>query len=94
MSNPLKDAGLSLEELKLVAESRGIRGYESMSEDKLLNALNPLEQTKKCKKPKTSSFKSKIEEIKKEINESRYKFSKLKIKCFFFFMKKTLLNQE
>ena len=83
MSNPLKDAELSLEELKLVAESRGIRGYESVSEDKLLNVLNPLKQTKKCKKTKTSSFKAKIEEIKKEFNESRYKFSKLKIKCFF-----------
>ena len=47
MSNPLKDAGLSLEELKLVEKSRGIRGYESMSKDKLLNVLKPLKQTKK-----------------------------------------------
>ena len=31
MLNPLKDAGLSLEELKLVAKSRGVRGYENMS---------------------------------------------------------------
>ena len=54
MSNPLKDVGLSLEELKLVEKSGGIRGYESMSEDKLLNVLNPLKQTKKCKKPKKS----------------------------------------
>ena len=86
MSNPLKDAGLSLEKLKLVAEARGIKGYESMSEDELLNVLNPLKQTrkgkkkKKSKKPKTSSFKTKIEEIRKEFNESSYKFSKLKIK--------------
>ena len=36
MPNPLKDVGLSLEQLKLVPESRGIRGYETMSEDKLL----------------------------------------------------------
>ena len=41
MSNPLKDEGLSLKELKLVARSRGMNGYESMSEDELLNALNP-----------------------------------------------------
>ena len=47
MPNPLKDAGLSLEELKLVEKSRGIRGYESMSKDKLLNVLKPLKQTKK-----------------------------------------------
>ena len=80
MSNPLKDAGLSLEELKLVAKSRGVRGYESMSEDKLLNVLNPLKQTKKGKKSETSFFKAKIEEIRKKFNELRYKFSKLKIK--------------
>ena len=49
MPNPLKDSGLSVEELKLVAESRGIRSYESMSEDELLNVLNPLKQTKKVK---------------------------------------------
>ena len=85
MSNPLKDAGLSLDELKLVADARGIKGYESMSKDELLNILNPLKQTKKGKKPKKSkktktSFKAKIEEIRKEFNESRHKFSKLKIK--------------
>ena len=71
---------LSLNELKLVADVRGIKGYESMSEDELLDVLNPLKQTKKGKKSKTSSFEAKIEEIRKEFNESRYKFCKLKIK--------------
>ena len=52
MSNPLKDTGLSLNELKLVADARGIKTYESMSEDELLSVLNPLKQTKKGKKPK------------------------------------------
>ena len=84
-SNPLKDAGLSLDELKLVSDAAGIKGYESMSKDGLLNVLNPLKQTRKGKKPKKSkksktSFKAKIEEIRKEFNESRHKFSKLKIK--------------
>ena len=78
MSNPLKDAGLSLDELKLLADYRCIRGYESMSKDNLLNVLNPLKQTKEGKK--TSFFKAKIKEIRKKFNESRYKFSKLKIK--------------
>ena len=73
MSNPLKDAGLFLKELKSVARTRGIKGYKSMSEDDLLNVLNPLKQTKKGKK-------TRIEEIREEYNESRYKFSKLKIK--------------
>ena len=33
MSNLLKDLGLTLEDLKVVAEARGTKGYESMSED-------------------------------------------------------------
>ena len=86
MSNPLRNAGLSLNELKLVANVRGIKNYESMPEDELLSVLNPLKQTKKGKKlkkdkkPKISSFKAEIEQIRKEFNDSRHKFSKLKIK--------------
>ena len=37
-------------------------------------------KAKKGKKPKTSFFKARIEEIREEYNESRYTFSKLKIK--------------
>ena len=37
---------LSLTELKLIAKIRGIKGYESMSEDKLLSALNKSEPVK------------------------------------------------
>ena len=33
---------LSLNELKLVAKSRGIKGYKSMSEERLLSALSEL----------------------------------------------------
>ena len=33
-------ANLSLNELKVIARIRGIKGYESMSKDKLLSALN------------------------------------------------------
>ena len=40
MSNLLEDLGLTLEDLKVVAEARGIKNYESMSEDELLSALN------------------------------------------------------
>ena len=86
MSNPLRNAGLSLNGLKLVANVRGIKNYESMPEDELLSVLNPLKQTKKGKKlkkdkkPKISSFKAEIEQIRKEFNDSRHKFSKLKIK--------------
>ena len=37
---------LSLNELRLAAKIRGIKGYESMSEDKLLSALNVSELIK------------------------------------------------
>ena len=38
------------------------------------------QKAKKVKKAKTSFSKAKIEKIRKEFNESRYKFSELKIK--------------
>ena len=80
MSNSLKDLEPSSEELKAIAEIRGIKGYKSMSKGELLSVLTPSKQAKKSKKPKTSFSKAKTEKIRKEFNESRYKFSKLKIK--------------
>ena len=41
---------ISLKELKLIAKSRGIKGYKSMSEDRLLSALNALESVKENEK--------------------------------------------
>ena len=80
MSNSLKDLELSSEELKAIAKIRGIKGYKNMSEDDILSALNLSKPAKKGKKPKANFSKVKIEKIRKEFNESRYKFSKLKIK--------------
>ena len=40
---------LSLNELKLIAKSRGMKGYKCMSEDRLLSTLNSSESTKKKK---------------------------------------------
>ena len=48
---------LSLNELKLVAESRGIKGYKSMSEERLLSALS----------------KSKLVESKNSFDDKRLK---------------------
>ena len=83
MSNPLKDLELSSEELKelaiLRAKKRNIKGYKSMSEDRLLSALKESESLKESKKPKTNFSKARIEKIRKEFNESRCKFSKSKI---------------
>ena len=51
-----------------------------MSRDELLSIIfpskkeNKAKKAKKGKKPKTSFSKSKIEKIRKEFNESRYKF--------------------
>ena len=39
-----------------------------------------IKTSKKGKKPKTDFFKARIEKIRKEFNESRYKFPKLKMK--------------
>ena len=51
-----------------------------MSENELLRSLTSSKPVKKGKKPKTNFCKTRIEKIRKEFNESRYKFSKLKIK--------------
>ena len=51
-----------------------------MSEDRLLSALKDSESLKESDKPKTNFSKERIEKIRKEFNESRHKFSKLKIK--------------
>ena len=51
-----------------------------MSKDELLRSLTPSRPVKTGKKPKTNFSEARIEKIRKEFNESRYKYSKLKIK--------------
>ena len=75
MSNSLRDLGLTLEDLKAVAEVRGIKDYENMSEYELSSLIDPSKKAKKTtkkakkgKKPKTSFSKAKIEKIRKEFN--------------------------
>ena len=51
-----------------------------MSRGELLSVLTPLKPAKKGKKLKPNFSEPRIEEIRKEVNESRYQFSKLKIK--------------
>ena len=57
MSNPskdleisLEDLGLSLEDLQVIAQFRGIKDYESMSKDELSNIIFPSKKAKKAKK--------------------------------------------
>ena len=76
---------LSLNELKLIAKFRGIKGYKNMSKDELLSVLNAPESLKESEnnfdntKPKLKFSKSRIEEIRKNLNELRHKFSKSEI---------------
>ena len=76
MLNPsLKDLNLSSKELKqitkLLAKEGGIKGYESMPENKLLSALKESEK---------SFDKTKIEKIREELKKLEHKFSKSEIK--------------
>ena len=67
---------LSLNELKLIAKSRGIKGYKSMSKERLLSVLNESESAKSKKKFDDERLKK----IRKDFNELRDKFVKPKIK--------------
>ena len=72
MSNPLKDLKLSLEELKAIAEIRGIKGYKSLSKNELITDLTLSKPVRKGKKTKINFSEVRIEGIRKEFNESRY----------------------
>ena len=63
---------LSLDQLKLVEKSRNIRDYENESKKDLIKVLSK-------PKPKVRINKKKFEEIRKDFNELRYKFSKKEI---------------
>ena len=79
MINSLKD--LVLEDLQAIAQVRGIKDYKIMSRDELLSIIFPTKKAKRArkgKKPKTSFSKARIEDIREEFKESRYKCSKLK----------------
>ena len=62
---------ISPKELNVIAKMRGIKGYKSMSEDRLLSALNapqPLKEIEKSfddTKPKSNLSKARIEKIRK-----------------------------
>ena len=76
---------LSLNELKLIAKSRSIKGYKRMLEHELFSSPNASESLKESAKnfddpkPKTNFSKARTEKIRKEFNESRHKFYKSKI---------------
>ena len=68
---------LTLNELKLIAKSRGIKGYKSMSEERLLSSLNESESVKETEK---NFDDARIEKIKKDFNELRDKTKEIEKK--------------
>ena len=69
----LDDLKLSLDELRLVAKNRGIKGYKSMSEERLLSVLS------KPKLIKNNVDDERLKKIREDLNKSRYEFFKSKI---------------
>ena len=67
---------LSLNELKLVAKSRGIKGYKSMSKERLLSALSKSELVES----KNSFDDKRLKKVRKDLNELSDRFSKPQIK--------------
>ena len=67
---------LSLSELKLITKIRGIRGYKSISKERLLSALSESESVESEK----SLDNAKIKKIIEEFNKLKDRFLKPKIK--------------
>ena len=67
---------LSLNELKLIAKGRGIKGYKSMSKERLLSALNE----SKSVKSENDFDDERLKKIIEKFNKSIDKFLKPKIK--------------
>ena len=65
---------LSLDEVRLIAQSRNISDYENKSKEDLIKALSTPKP-----KPKIIISKKQSEEITKDFNELRQKFSKKEI---------------
>ena len=65
----MPNLNLSLDDLRTLAKIKGIRGYESMSKERLISSINESEKES-----------AKIEKIKKDFNELRDRLSKPKIK--------------
>ena len=68
---------LSLKELKTIAKIRGIKGYKSMSEERLLSVLNESESVKESEK---NFNDARVEKSKKDFNKLKDRLSKPKVK--------------
>ena len=68
----LRIINLSLNELKLVAQNRNISSYENKPKKDLVKALS-------MPKPKIRRNKKKLKAIRKDFDQLRHKFSKIKV---------------
>ena len=68
---------LSLNELKQIAKMRGIKGYKSMSEERLISSIIESEPLKESEKIFDNA---RIEKIKKDFNKLRDRLFKREIK--------------
>ena len=66
---------VSLKELKAVAKMRGIKGYKSMSKERLISSINESEPVKESKK---NFHDARMEKIKKDFHQLRDRLSKPK----------------
>ena len=67
---------LSLKELRLIAKSRGIKGYKGISKEKLLGALDDSELAESG----NNFDNARIKKIREDFNKLRDRFLKPKIK--------------
>ena len=67
---------LPLNELKLIAENRGLEGYKSMSKDQLSTFLN-LSKLVKESENNFDDTKLRIRKIRKKFDELKDRFSKI-----------------
>ena len=74
MDLPLYELKVSLGNLKIIAEKKGIKGYKSMSRERLLSALS------KPKLIKNNFDNERLKKIREDLNKSRHKLSKSEIK--------------
>ena len=65
---------ITLDKLKFVAKSRGIKGYKTMSEERLLSALSKPELIK------NNFDNERLKKIREDLDKSRHRFSKSEIK--------------
>ena len=73
----MKVLNVSLDKLNAIAKIRGIKGYESMSEERLLNSINELESMKESE---INFDDARIEMIKNDFSKLRDRLYKPKIK--------------